>query len=350
MDTEQREFRADSLKLKRLRVAAGMTVSDFAKETGLDRTTAGKILRGEPVFLKSLAIAGQKAFGIDSPLELLHPDELLAMGAAPEGKRRGCVLEWEIVDFLSGWEKTANGLQYQSAKLRHQYLDGRLARGKCYELRHLPRSERERLEEHLRRHADVCEQIGAHPNIASNITAAWFDEYWWVIDRWEEGETLSDRITQGPLSKYELKIVATGIAEGLKALHTEGIIRRELSPKFVVLRAKDDRPILTDFELAKLSEGKPTVSPEEWPDDPYRAPEVAGESQADAAADVYSWGRVVVHAACGELPKRGKEAEPMQAAGLPEPLTKLVLASVRLPRSKRAQNMDEVLRVLKAWS
>ena len=45
MDIEQREFRADPLKLKRLRVAAGMTVSEFATRTQLDRTTAGKILR-----------------------------------------------------------------------------------------------------------------------------------------------------------------------------------------------------------------------------------------------------------------------------------------------------------------
>ena len=72
MDPEQREYRADPLKLKRMRVAAGLTVQDFARTTGLDRTTAAKVLRGDPVFLKSLALAGEKAFGIRSPLELLQ--------------------------------------------------------------------------------------------------------------------------------------------------------------------------------------------------------------------------------------------------------------------------------------
>jgi len=345
MDTEQREFRADALKLKRLRVAAGMTVADFAKSTGLDRTTAGKILRGQPVFLKSLAIAGKEAFGIDNPMDLLHPDELSAMGMLPNENKPGHVLEWEVVEYLSEWEKTANGLQYQLAKLRHRYLD-RLARGKCYELRHLPSAEKQQLEEHLRRHADVCERIGPHPNIASNLTAAWCGGYWWVIDRWEDGGTLNRRLAGEALSEYELKFIGSGVAEGLKALHAEGIIRRELSPKFILLRESSDRPVLTDFELAKLLESKPTVSPDEWPEDPYRAAEVTGDAAIDARADIYSWGRVFVHGACGELPERGSEPGALEKAHVPDSLKKLLSDCVRLPRSKRPKSIDHILRVL----
>ena len=51
-----------------------------------------------------------------------------------------------------------------------------------------------------------------------------------------------------------------GIASGLKALHAAGVIRRELTPDFVLLNERDDRPILTDLELAKLIEGGPTVA------------------------------------------------------------------------------------------
>ena len=131
MDLEQREFRADPLKLKRLRVAAGLTVQDFAKAADLDRTTAAKILRGEPVFLKTLAGAARNVFGIDNPLELLHPDELLALGAQTEVPSPAHVLEWEILDYLSGWQQTSNGLQYQRLRLRHRYLPSRLARAKC---------------------------------------------------------------------------------------------------------------------------------------------------------------------------------------------------------------------------
>src|SRR5262245_56494707 len=171
MDMEQRQFRADPLKLKRLRIAAGMTVEDFCHFSELDKTTARKVLKGEPVFLKTLVIAG-KTFGIESSMELLHPEEQAALGITPKVESSRQVLEWEIVDYLTAWEKAANGLQYQLVKLKHRFLEGRWARGKRYELRHLPLQERSRLEGHLHRHVDVCERIGRHENVARNITAA----------------------------------------------------------------------------------------------------------------------------------------------------------------------------------
>lgn len=130
MDVEQRQFRADPLKLKRLRITAGMTVEEFCGTSGLDKTTARKVLKGEPVFLKTLAIAGE-VFGVKNPLELLHPDELGALGVAPQGDSSRQVLEWEIVEFLTEWEKAANGLQYQVVKLRHRFLPGRWAQSVC---------------------------------------------------------------------------------------------------------------------------------------------------------------------------------------------------------------------------
>jgi serine/threonine protein kinase len=347
MDLEQREFRADPLKLKRLRVAAGLTVQDFVKAADLDRTTVGKILRGDPVFLKSLKQAGENVFGIESPLELLHPDELHALGVSTEVPSPEHVLEWEIVEYVSSWEKTSNGLQFQRLRLRHRFLDGRLALAKCYELRHLPTAERQRLEEHLRRHVEVSEQVGVHPNIAENLTAAWVGGLWWVLDRWVPGESLANRLRQGPLGEYELQVIMRGIAQGLRALHSAGVIRRELTPDSIWLHEKDDRPILTDLELAKLTERAPTVSPDEWPDDPYRAVEVGGDAPLDARADLYSFGRIFVHAATGKLPERGKEQLP--AASIPEAVRNIVLQCVAVPRSQRPESISTVLAALKGW-
>ena len=347
MDLEQREFRADSLKLKRLRVAAGLTVQDFAKAADLDRTTAAKILRGEPVFLKTLAGAARNVFGIDNPLELLHPDELLALGAQTEVPSPAHVLEWEIVDYLSGWQQTSNGLQYQRLRLRHRYLENRCARAKCYELRHLPTNDRERLEGHLRRHVAVCERVGSHPNIAENLTAAWIGGLWWVLDRWETGTTLRHRLAESALNDHELKLVMLGIAEGLTALHKSGVVRRELSPEFVQLRERDDLPILCDLELSKLTGDGPSVAPDEWPDDPYRAVEVGDDQPVDERADLYSWGRLFVHAATGELPDRGKEALPRKR--VPEQVESFVLQSVALSRSKRPQNFKPLFAAARTW-
>lgn len=347
MDLEQREFRADPLKLKRLRVAAGLTVQDFAKVADLDRTTAAKILRGDPVFLKTLAGAARNVFGIENPLELLHPDELLALGAQTEVPSPAHVLEWEIVDYLSGWQQTSNGLQYQRLRLRHRYLQNRFARAKCYELRHLSAVDRDHLEGHLRRHVEVCERVGSHTNIAENLTAAWVGGLWWVLDRWDAGDTLRQRLTEGALGDHELKLVMLGIAEGLTALHKAGVVRRELAPEFVLLRERDDAPILCDLELAKLTGDGPSVAPEEWPKDPYRAVEVGGDQPVDERADLYSWGRIFVQAATGGLPERGKEELP--ANRVPEDVRRFVVQSIAIPRSKRPESFKPLFAAARTW-
>ena len=348
MKLEQREFRADPQKMTRLRVAAGMTVKDVIATTGLDRTTVNKVLRGEPVFLKSLAIAVELAFGVEDPTEVLHPDELRAMGIPMEQSSSGAVLEWDVDQYLSAWNETSNGLQYQLVKLRHRFLRGRYARGKCYELRHLTDAEKCQAEQYLFRHTEVCERIGAHSHIANNITVANVDGLWWVLDRWEDGITLDHRLEEGPLGDYELRIVMSGIARGLAALHGAGIIRRELSPESVLLRERNDLPILTDMEMAKLDETQPTVSPSEWPDDPYRAIEVTGNAPIDARADIYSWARVFVHAATGELPQRGKEC--LSGVQIPTCVRDIVEQSLAITPSGRPGGMKPILKALKAWS
>lgn len=347
MDLEQRNFRADSAKLKRLRVAAGLTVKDVTKQTGLDRTTVRKLLGGEPVFLSTLKYACETVFQIDNPLDVLHPEELSELGVRTDVDSPDAVLEWTIEKHLSPWLETANGLQYQLLQLRHRFLDGRLARGKCYELRHLTTAEQQRLEGHLKRHVEVCEQIGAHPNITDNLTAASVRGLWWVLDRWEEGETLANRLGEGPLNEYALWFVMQGIAEGLAALHAAGIIQRELSPQFVLLRQREDRPILMDFELAKIADGRSTVAPDQWPVDPYRAIEVTGNGSIDCRADLYSWGRIFVHAATGALPEPGEED--LSRTEVPESVRQMVMKCVAVGRSQRPADTKTLLKILKAW-
>lgn len=345
-ETEQRNFRTDPLKLKRLRVAAGLTVKKFKELAVLDRTTARKLLAGEAVLLGSIAKAGE-VFGIENPMELLHPDELCAMGVQTEVPSPGQVLEWNIDEYLSGWERTSNDLQYQTVKLKHQFLSNREARGKCYELRHLTGTEKERVERYLLRHVEVCEQIGQSLHVAQNITAAPVAGLWWVIDQWEEGETLGQRLQEGPLGDYTLRFVMTGILKGLSDLHSADIIRRELSPGSVILRASDDRPILTDMELAKVANGAPTVSPTEWPNDPYRALEVSGDAPVDARADLYGWGRIFVHAATGRLPERG--SEDLEQVDLPNAVRDAVLQCVEPTKSSRPADASVLLAIMEGW-
>lgn len=348
MQLEQRNFRADPLKLKRLRITANMSAKDFQEKTGLHKDTARKILRGDPVFLSTLSLAVRDAFGIEDPIDVLHPEELSALGLRTDSPSQGHVLEWEIVEYLSGWQQTSNGLQYQLIQLQHRYLTDRFARAKCYELRHMSTQKQKEMEQYLVRHAMVCEKTDGHPNVAENLTAALVDGLWWVLDRWEEGETLEARLGRGALGEYELRFIMSGIASGLAELHRCNVIRRELSPKSILLRERDDRPILTDMELAKLASGKPTVSPARWPDDPYRALEVCGEAANDERVDVYSWGRIFIHAASGGLPNRGEEQLP-DFAKIPACVREIAIKAVAIAPSQRPSGMSEILNAMKVW-
>ena len=352
MEREKREYRADELKLRRLRAQFALTVEQFCWKAEMDKATARKLLKGTPVSLGTLKSAA-KVFGVTDHLELLHPDELAALGVDPAVTVSGeTVQEWLVEARLTAWERTANGLQYHVARLRHRFLPSRLARGKCYELRHLPVAERRRLEDQLRRHAEVCGRVGRHPNVAENLTATFVENggLWWVLDRFEDGTTLAERLVEGPLEGTSLKTVMTGIAAGLDALHRENIVRRELSPRFVLLRKKDRTPVLTDFELAKLLDGVPTVSPlGGWPDDPYLAEEVVSRGTVDGRADLYSWGRVFVHCLAGRLPEPGADADAVRNSALPATVRAALVSCLALPRSDRPASAADVLKALKKW-
>ena len=154
--------------------------------------------------------------------------------------------EWEPVETLSDWHTTPNGLQYKTWRMVHRHLDNRLARGKQYDLTIPSTKEQDRLRTVLRRHPDVCGRFRGHPQIAMNLTAApsEHDDQWWVIDEWIAGETLAEALDGGRLAKSRIPRVMLDIALGLQALHGAGIIRRELSPEYILLRETDGSAVL----------------------------------------------------------------------------------------------------------
>lgn len=247
------------------------------------------------------------------------------------------LLEWTDTKYLTDWITVPNGLQYSVSKRRHRHIADTFARVKCYEMKFLTDEERRRFEVHLTRHPTVCRKLSPNPRIPIN-QGAFPDpngEFWWVIDYWTEGTSLHDVLAVERLSVSEVIRIGRELAEGLKLLHDNGIVRRALDPKHVLLRAPDRSVLLTDFELAKLLGGAPTVG-RDWPPDPYRAPEL-GESEAAIGVDIYSWGRIMAYMALGVLPPTGSEKKSLHGSDLPEPLIDLVVRCVAgSPRSRPA--------------
>ena len=170
-----------------------------------------------------------------------------------------------------------------------------------------------------------------------------------MIDEWI-GHTLAAALQIGPLPENALASIMRQIAHGLRAIHGFAIIRRELAPWNILIRESDNTVVLTDFEQSKLLDGSPTVSPVWAAEDPYRAPEVETSTRLDGRADLFSWGRIFVHAATGRAPVLGKETDELERVQLPTSVREIVLRCVALPYYERPASVDAVLAALANWS
>lgn len=163
-----------------------------------------------------------------------------------------------------------------------------------------------------------------------------------MIDEWIDGVTLAEELHRGPSPPELLLRVGRQLAEGIAAAHQAEIILRELTPAGVILAKPDRRVVMTDFELAKLTDDYPTVSEDQWLPNDYRAPEI-GAGDPSPQADVYSWGRIMIHGTLGQLPERGKEAAALKFVTGIDSWVALLSRCVELVPSKRPTGMHMIL-------
>ena len=259
------------------------------------------------------------------------------------------VHEYRVTDVMTEWIEASNGLRFQICRMRHLELDD-LARGKRYDLSRLSTEEEQRCVTWMKRHPKVCRAVKYHPNVITNETVFRDprEPYYWVIDEWVEGELLSSRLRSGTFSRRQSQQQLLGIAEVLKAIHTLGVIRRELTPASILIRSADGSAVLTDFELSKLVDHGLTVAPDEWPADEYRAPE-ADSDDVDHRADIYSWARVALHILSGDLPSRKEHAATLRKLKLPPSLAEVLKTSLSASRRSRPGDFQPVIAALRKW-
>src|SRR5205814_7875834 len=75
----------------------------------------------------------------------------------------------------------------------------------------------------------------------------------YLVSEFLEGQTLRERLNQGPLVVRRATEYALQIANGLSAAHEKGIVHRDLKPENVFITSGGRVKIL-DFGLAKLDE------------------------------------------------------------------------------------------------
>jgi len=202
---------------------------------------------------------------------------------------------WTIESIESPCLQAANGVRYQVAKLSDSLIKNHYARGKFYDLLHLPPAKVNDLIAKLTRHATVCNMLSTESRVANflGIRPMGEDTAWWVLDEWVDSTPLSLLLDSGmQFDNGFIKQIGTELLLGLSALHREGVIVRELAPERILIVDATRSCVITDFELAQLLAPEISVSGEWQWDTPYRAPEVS-ENDTHFQSDLFSWAVIV---------------------------------------------------------
>ena len=124
----------------------------------------------------------------------------------------------------------------------------------------------------------------------------------YVVTRYVPGLSLYHHVAEeGPIAGRDLVHFADGLAEALQAVHSVGVLHRDVKPTNVLMEGRS--PVLIDFGLARLADD-PRLTQTGWllGTPGYLAPEILYGEDATPASDVHAWAATVVFAATGRPP------------------------------------------------
>ena len=201
-----------------------------------------------------------------------------------------------------------------------------------------------------------------------------------------EGESLADKVKEGPLPPREAAEVTQQVAEAIAYAHQQGVIHRDLKPANVLLKSSresraasreqpvsssasqlstlDFQPMVTDFGLAKQVEGDSglTATGQILGTPGFMPPEqAAGETdKIGPAADIYSLGAILYNLLTGRAPFQSAsvmdtlvavlEQEPVAPrqlnAALDQDLETICLKCLEKDPSRRYQTAEDLVNEL----
>ena len=259
------------------------------------------------------------------------------------------------------WEERMNGFLldplFSAASYEHPFEPGELLDGRFRIVREIAQGGMgvvyEAVDERLqRRIALKCAKIGfrkrlppevrnatdiSHPNVCKifeiHTASTNQGEVDFITMEFLDGETLSERISRGPLSEKEARAIGLQLCAGLAEAHRNQVIHGDLKSNNVILTTAPGgtiRAVITDFGLARRPEtSQVSVTSGQMAGTPdYMAPELWKGEKVSVASDIYALGVILAELGPGRLPSG-------------------VIARCRhADAARRFQNADDVARAL----
>jgi dienelactone hydrolase/predicted Ser/Thr protein kinase len=203
----------------------------------------------------------------------------------------------------------------------------------------------------------------SHPNICTIHEVGEAGELSFIAMEFVDGQSLKQRIKQGPLKAEEATDIAIQVASGLDEAHKKGIIHRDIKSANIMVTPKGQAKIM-DFGLAKLRGGTSlTKTQTTLGTVAYMSPEQARGEAVDGRADIWSLGIVLYEMLTGALPFRGDRdasviysivhEDPkslrLSKPPVPDELQRIIARALKKNPEARYASAEDILKDLKAY-
>ncbi len=221
----------------------------------------------------------------------------------------------------------------------------------------------------------------SHPNIAGIHGLEEVDGKRFLVMELVEGQTLAERIQQGPMPIEEVVRIAKQIAEAVESAHEKGVVHRDLKPANVNITPDGTVKVL-DFGLAKALVGDPMSG--DGPNQDlslsptltqamtglgvllgtagYMSPEQARGKPVDRRADIWAFGCIVYEMLTGQRLFTGETATDVIGAvvhkepdldelpsKVPAQIRRLLERCLQKDANRRLQSIGDARIALQEW-
>jgi len=123
----------------------------------------------------------------------------------------------------------------------------------------------------------------------------------WLATAYVAGPSLAEAVAgDGPMAAQPARALAAGLAEGISAIHSAGVVHCDLKPSNVLL--SPDGPRVIDFGISRAAGSGPAAAGWVTGSPGFMSPEQALGGEIGPPSDIFSLGAVLTFAVTGRGP------------------------------------------------